>query len=304
MNYDELDGMEPIGFTAEHAKSKIFKILTEFSANVSREKFAVSAHDIEQIRSARKASLHLVNAHFENMEKTALARRQTLIDLGDIQFASIGCDCLPRTLLTRWGLKKTAKMGELSLPFDLAIHPSAAVAHLLETDFSTYFDGSLAFDNDKDYAVNTDLGIELNHEIGSLFAAEDFAELKRRYRRRADNFISLVASTDPVVFVHHAEELDAPAISRIVANLKLRRGNKVSGFVCLYTPPYGTAPAAANLLINEGIAVVPQPYPFKDYVWHKPQHTFSLRGVEFERKIVDKLRQALSDMQLVTSPSP
>ena len=39
-----------------------------------------------------------------------------------VKIVSLGWDCLPRTIFTWWGIKKTKENGELSYPFDLSMH--------------------------------------------------------------------------------------------------------------------------------------------------------------------------------------
>ena len=56
------------------------------------------------------------------------------------EIVSLGTNCLPRTILTRAGIKPTKAEGELSTPFDLVAHKLSNIVHYLQTDFSDYFD--------------------------------------------------------------------------------------------------------------------------------------------------------------------
>ena len=56
-----------------------------------------------------------------------------------VEIVSLGINCLPRTVLTRNRIKPRKAEGELSCPFDLALHILPNIVHYLETDFCDYF---------------------------------------------------------------------------------------------------------------------------------------------------------------------
>ena len=56
------------------------------------------------------------------------------------EIVSLGCNCMPRTVLTRLGIKPRKAQGELSCPFDLVKHNSQRIIYYLETDFKDYLD--------------------------------------------------------------------------------------------------------------------------------------------------------------------
>ena len=56
------------------------------------------------------------------------------------EIVSLGINCLPRTILTRGGIKPRKKDGELSCPFDLVAHPTEVILKCLQTNFEGYFD--------------------------------------------------------------------------------------------------------------------------------------------------------------------
>lgn len=280
------------------AEDELFASLTEISAKISRQKFAVSLDDIENIQTAKHKALELVERHFTNMQRTALQRRETL-SLGlEANFVSIGSDCFPRTVLTRWGFKKTAKMGEPTLPFDLAIHPLAAVRALLAEDFKQYFDGSLIIDPVKGYAVNTELGIELNHEKDPAFFENGKLELLSRYHRRVSNFKDVMSDTKPAICVVHMDEPQIALLKDVATLIKARREGKETYVVAIYTPRPGLTPAPTALCGAEDIIIIVEPYPFPKYTWYRQRHTFTLRGVNFEKTVADKLLKIVDDLDI------
>ena len=56
------------------------------------------------------------------------------------EIVSLGVNCLPRTILTRWGIKPKKADGELSCPFDLVAHSPETILKCLQTNFEGYFD--------------------------------------------------------------------------------------------------------------------------------------------------------------------
>ena len=283
-------------------EDSIYKSLVGLSAKVSRESFATSEKDIADILAAKAKALDLVKRHFNNMHATATYRRGNLEGAGRAAIVSLGYDCFPRTLMTRWGIKKTAKMGELSMPFDLSIHPSAAVAYILENDFKPYFDGSIVFDTAKDFPIHRELGIEFNHDTGKEFAKNNLQDFKTRYEKRVRNFKDMCADKNPVVFVHHVETPDIASVCRIFANLKERRGDKATSFVLLYTPPVNTKISSFAEMEKLGVHVIAREYPFENYVWHNQHHTFAIRGVAFERFLATELTLKLQELGALNVP--
>jgi hypothetical protein len=283
------------GEFAKEADAALFKALVHVSAQAA---VSLSATDIQQLEAARASAVALVRKHFDNMIYAANKRRANLLTQRSFNVVSLGYDCFPRTLLSRWGIKKTARLGELSMPFDLAIHPSGAMAHLLETNFASYFDGSMTFDAAKDFPIHRELGIEFNHEIGKQFSANQMAEVKERYRKRVENFEAIIADDMPAAFVHHAETPDPHSVERIFQNIRDRRSGKNSIFILLYTPPFGQELADFAAIKAMGVSVITQPYPFKGYVWYRKTHTYSRRGFQFERDLAENLNAALVKFQV------
>ena len=56
------------------------------------------------------------------------------------EIVSLGVNCLPRTILTRLGIKPCKADGELSCPFDLVMHKLDRITYYLSNNFEDYFD--------------------------------------------------------------------------------------------------------------------------------------------------------------------
>lgn len=76
---------------------------------------------------------------------------------------SLGTNCFPRMTLNLWGLKPRKAEGELSMPFDLSVHPLPVVVKYLKNHFEGYFD-AVEFDEKNGYWVNPSDGIKFIHD--------------------------------------------------------------------------------------------------------------------------------------------
>ena len=122
---------------------------------------------------------------------------------------SLGSDCLPRTVLTRWGIKPSRAQGELSCPFDLAGCTYDGVLRLLRDDFKDLVNPDclkMLSSHNAHFGIpmpaNHQYGLTFNHERGDYWIEDDFKNLISRYRKRVDNFYQYIKS-HPVLFVFH-----------------------------------------------------------------------------------------------------
>lgn len=289
MTKDDLD--QASGFSAKLIEGIIFQAVTDIAAEVSRKRMVVSRGEVEDLVKARQDAVATLNAHFDNMQAMVDIRRANLIKYGHIRFVSLGFDCLPRTLLTRWGFKRSAKLGEKSMPFDLAVHAAHGVEAIIAGDFDFYQNGPLTFDAKARHAVYPLYGVSLNHEIGDQFYADEWNELRARYKARADNFRAMLADDAPVMFVHHADG-EAEYIVRAFDLVRRLRGHRPTACVCIHNPPFReTSPLP---LAGSDIHMIERQYPFKGYAWHIPRHTFSQRGFKFERDMAERLAEIIA----------
>ena len=122
------------------------------------------------------------------------------------EIVSLGVNCMPRTVLTRNGVKPSKLEGELSCPFDLVAHKLPNIIHYLKTDFDDYFD-DLYFDirkrnfldfRKKGFWKKKD-GTVFNHDKDC--GINDRDKLIKRFERRIENFYQLLNSNTPILFV-------------------------------------------------------------------------------------------------------
>lgn len=110
-------------------------------------------------------------------------------------YVSLGKNCFVRCKLTTCGLKSKRKQGEISFPFDLCVTPASSVAAILENDFRDYFD-DLEYVSDVDYYINRKYNIKYTHD--GILNMEAFLD---RYKRRIENFRSVVKNNEHVFFM-------------------------------------------------------------------------------------------------------
>jgi|GEM_PF-2238599 len=130
-------------------------------------------------------------------------------ELKDIKYTiiSLGFHCLPRTLLTRWGVKKTKIQGEKSCPFDLAVHPLASVCKLIENDFEDYL--NVDFFRKKIYhkkkgeeiiVQNTKYDSRFSHTVGEAYFENNYEKIVQTYQKRIENFYNYISENN-ILFV-------------------------------------------------------------------------------------------------------
>lgn len=156
----------------------------------------------------------------------------------------LGYDCCMRTILTKLQYKPSKKEGELSMPFDLTIHPYEAMCEYLQTDFTDYFEDitwkshyceirkkdvknmingkgvyfvheshlqneeqTPAFDSDAWTTKHDDTDFNANNRV----------LLKHRYFQRMANFYNVVGHANEVVFVLSSHfDIDVTILNNII----------------------------------------------------------------------------------------
>ncbi|MBB5692282.1 DUF1796 family putative cysteine peptidase [Muricoccus pecuniae] len=289
----ELEAVHNDKFSVEAAETQLQKLLTSWLLATSGQSFSNSRADIAAIEEARRKALSMLNVTFDRMESSARYRRECLLKYAGVNFVSIGEDCFSRTVLTRWGLKPSAKFGERSMPFDLSVHQISSLANLLEQDFRGYTDpANLTYLEEKNFCSNVLYKVGFNHEVGREFAENNFERLREVYDRRLRNFRELLAHEDRKCFVLHVMQprhANWSAVRRIWEWLRANSKGSVI-MVCLCTWQYGQEITMAKRepVSVEGISLVDVNYPLPQYVWHK--HVVKNEAEGFERSVIDDLR--------------
>lgn len=250
----------------------------------------VMSHDLESCIDKKKSDvLRMSNKNFYKPMKfdLFLSRRKNHINKYEMiaptkgpyfTFVSLGWDCFSRTMPTWWNMKHTKAEGELSMPFDLAMHNIRSIIKILDNDFADFFD-SIRFDaqtgnwyNDKYYSV-------YNHDQ-SCTTVDEFTS---RYINRINNFRNVVQNSNHVFFVYHdfadsdTEKRHIKKLSKILSRL---RGNKKFRLIVISAKPM------RNNIKNTSVIYVKEPYI--DYVWWNGERNTVL-GNEYEVKVVKSI---------------
>lgn len=141
-----------------------------------------------------------------------------------VEIVSLGVNCLPRTILTRGGVKPRKADGELSCPFDLVSHPFESIIYDLENDFKDYFSDLYfevrkrnIFDFRKKGLWKKKDGTKFFHDKDCKIG--DIIKLEKRIKHRIENFYSIIKSETPILFVLNIDK-NAELIPELVKILE------------------------------------------------------------------------------------
>jgi hypothetical protein len=203
----------------------------------------------------------------------------------DHQIITLGSTCFSRYITTKAGLKPTREEGELTMPFDLAVHDPALIPEIISSEFKYYL---------KDIRKNEEGIFELYYKKNFLCKSKRLAWLNhdndlegnetsfiKRYERRVENFQNAIRQATPIIFIQSCEfSYNTSKIINIIREKRRKRSDYII-FIDI----------GSNLKVKEenNIYVIKTQNPFKDYVWHLDQHRNTREGQEFENKIVEEL---------------
>lgn len=199
------------------------------------------------------------------------------------KIVSLGHNCFPRTVLTRWGLKPDKSQGELSLPFDLATFETFEITKNIKDNFKNFFENiefkpSKSIFDRKQYWIKAPDCIEFVHEKN--LTKNDKTKLIDTYKKRIENFNTYMKDPTPILFVQLLG--DCQDIENLYNLLEGIRGRNPFEFVVI--DPY-------NLTSTEKdhLHILKIPYPnskYQSFWWSKAFYT-SKEGNAFEKAIVD-----------------
>lgn len=263
------------------APADLADIITRLDARHVLEKFGEFQHAIDYLVSMLETRLaNLVNGVAFNV-------------------VSLGCDCLPRSVPTKWGLKPPKNLGELTMPFDLGVHPAGAIIEILEADFVNYPPVDEAIYSERHgFPIVERTGILWNHEVGSRWAEKNFAPLVERYCRRINNFRKKLNDGRPTVLVLY---LNTPfsadlrtQILRIARAARRLGGNPMalSAFCSSTEAPLDLLGHEYERIDLDGMPVEIRRLvlPYSWYMWFEHKNFTLPGGMLFERQIIAGVR--------------
>lgn len=288
------DLMRNTTFDQTAIRSEVSSALAHAFAKTCRSGFSLSSEDMQDLIDTRLRMLQDVDDYFSRMMEMQRFRCENLLSLGWLDTVSLGEDCFPRAIATQWGLKRSAQMGELSGPFDLAVHPANAVVKLLSNDFHEYLDlDDLEFLTDRDLCYKRSLNITFNHEIGARYSDNNFELLAETYARRVNNFRKMMDTDRPVLLIlhiQHPSDGDEQMISGIFSEIERRWPDKDFRLFTIRTWAHGASIPVPSIGADSRCMQENICYPRPGYIWHQAADCFSREGYAFEKVIVTKIR--------------
>jgi Putative papain-like cysteine peptidase (DUF1796) len=274
---------------------------------------AISAADLDDLRSkiaslTAEQRIEAVRPMLDYLFRVVVARHRNIPRddvLDAINLVSVGCDCLPRNLLSKWGFKRPRRLGEKSMPFDLAVHPLPAVIALLGSGLADYTEGAFArFDEKLNYPIHARHGIHWNHETGRAWAENDFANLKNLYERRIRNFSeSLNDGKTTVLFLRSTDRITDTKIEALVAALTALQAGAANRLVtfAVFTgtvdPALGLTETPREQPTGRGsVHLCHIPTPDAKFVWWMPESYATEAGLNFELAIMTQLRSLIATL--------
>lgn len=287
-------------FSLAESESRLKTLMVDLVARTSRVGLSISTADVAEIEKMSGSFSRILNDYSQMMLEFAASRRDNLVAFRDVEVVSLGEDCLSRTLATQWGIKKAAKFGEKTSPFDLSVHPLASVHKLIDNDFDGYVDESnLIFEPKSNVCFNTKYNVTFNHE-GEKYSLDGFAELKSAYKRRIENLKEALSSDKPILLLVHIanpSEAQNKVASDLLALIQRKWPNSDFQMFVVNTYKFGQPLGSSAAHNTASIQFMDINYPFADYVWHLPAHSFSLEGHDFESKVVAEVKKATLSRQ-------
>jgi hypothetical protein len=286
------------GLLQEEIQVKFRELVLSLKEKFSMKMLSMTEADIAALRGAGSLAIVDTKRAFDQMVEQAEMRRSCLLQFRGIKVISLGADCFPRTIATHWGLKPSARLGERSHPFDLAVYTLSAVAKFIESDFLDYLSLPNLMISETGVTVrDVKYGIHFNHEVGEIFIKDNYSQLITTYRRRIDNFYADMQDERKKLFFCHNPILgpgDVANLENIRRALFLKWEKKNILFVCVNTWPFATNIPHLTYSMDPRCLVIDINLPKENYIWHLPTDRLSVEGYTFEKEIVLKIQAFLS----------
>lgn len=267
----------------------------ELARLLSRFKFDISEEELYQLKNlANKITLDteskkLINYIIYNLETRK--NNHLLSTKYNYKIISLGSDCLPRTITTRWGLKFPKIMGEPTHPFDLSVHPYEAVCKLIKNNFQDYLNPEFLNHNNQGTPINKKYQVCFNHEKDNSFSEKNFARLINTYERRIKNFYSDIDSY-PILFLYknlYSRNIFPLELAKILQN---KFSDVYHKLLCITSVRYSDSD---NSELLNNLIIKHINYPYDEYIWHETKHYALEEGKNFELNIINTIKQVIID---------
>lgn len=198
----------------------------------------------------------------------------------------LGYNCLPRTVLTRHGLKHKKWLGELTYPFDLAYFFIPEITKYLQNDFADFFENwEFKQDETQSFWIKPPFQIKFFHD--KTISKE---KLIKKYKKRIKNFYKQMQEATPILFVQTL--IHEQNIEEVFKELKRLRGEKPFKYIVI-----DTLDVVKNNQ-NPEIDVLKLPYPSKDYEenWWQKKYYLSEEGKKYEKDFCNFCQKGINEL--------
>lgn len=203
----------------------------------------------------------------------------------DVNVISIGANCLPKVVLTRWGLMRSREAGGLTFPLDLCLTSDDGALRTVISDFANLYDPRhLSVEAGTDWIRNDVIDAVFNHEPGPEWRAHGYARLRARYAQRAARFRKVLANGKQSVFVYCSHTNFTDTTRELLIEVTERLGAKSRAGVSVLA--IVTGKTETDLSSQGRMRIMNHPLPEPSYIFHQPESYLSAAGVEFERRII------------------
>ncbi len=195
-----------------------------------------------------------------------------------IQIISLGQNCIPRTILTRHGIKPRKIWGELTYPFDIAIFGTNEITKCFETDFREFF-------FDLKYDEKLDCWVKAPNYIQFIHDSKEKEKLISIYKKRIENFKKEMKNPNLIIFVQIVEDFED--VKNLYQELEKLRENRPFKLLIIDTQ---------DIVTFEKAEVLKLPFPSQEYRnnWWKKEYYNSNDGKLFEKTICDFCKKFMS----------
>ena len=203
-----------------------------------------------------------------------------------IRVISLGDNCFARYIVTKAGIKPTKDDGELSMPFDLAVHFPRYIPWLIKHHFRGYLKGFVFNAKDNVYTVFVRKHLFgkkhyvawLNHDTD---IQGDIQKLQERYIKRIKNFYNALTANAVFLFVQNVgTPYDAHELIDVLDDM-------VDDYYLVLLDVTGKMTDMYN---RKNVKIIHCPYPHENYIWYDSEQRNKPDGIKFENDIVKELQ--------------
>ena len=235
-----------------------FDDLSEVSAMLGDERLLLKARD--QLKAIEQSGI-LYASHFV----TQMANSSILQPRLNGKVVSLGLDCMPRVMATKFGFKARKMQGELSMPFDLVATSYDGLVLAIGERLCRFLDKTELFVNESAKLAHRSYQIHFNHESKDLlnYIINDYDKWMDVFSRRVTAFQDALAA-ESVVFILHYNGNPTELVDAI------RNAYPALQFTILViSTPKPSIHNRQESVAGQHFVREIIPLPWDEYVWHK-----------------------------------